>query len=246
MTLEQIKELVESAKAKKAVAEEVTNAEQTVDNIKTKVVDDTKPAEGITHTEDNKAGDAAEVAKEVEAAVDPVVDADKDGVSKNGGEDDHMEAGKIEADRKKEDNKMKDVINVTGRTYEESVAVEQELKAQLESSSKEVAALKEQIAKVNKVVKAALEVQQERYTEAVAERVTKLLNQIREEGLAIEESLVKEAEAAKKNCAKAESFAKTSLRLSNILREGLLSMKAPKKFVTFESSTRKMLKDLNA
>ena len=139
---------------------------------------------------------------------------------------------------------MKDVINVTGRTYEESVAVEQELKAQLESSSKEIAALKEQISKVNKVVKAALDVQTERYTEAVAERVTKLLNQIREEGLAIEESLVKEAEAAKKNCAKAESFAKTSLRLNKILREGLLSMKAPKKFVVYESSTRKMLKDL--
>lgn len=246
MTLQEIKALVESAKAKKAVAEEVTNAEQTVANIETKVVDDVKPADSITHTEENKAGDADEVAKEVAAAVDPVVDADKDGVSKNGGEKDTLEPGKVEAERKKEDNKMKDVINVTGRTYEESVAVEQELKAQLESSSKEVAALKEQIAKVNKVVKAALEVQQERYTEAVAERVTKLLNQIREEGLAIEESLVKEAEAAKKNCAKAESFAKTSLRLSNILREGLLSMKAPKKFVTFESSTRKMLKGLNA
>lgn len=244
MTLEQIKALVESAKAKKAVAEEVTNAEQTVANIEAKVVTDAKPADGVAHAEENKAGDAEEVAKEVEAAVEPVVDADKDGVSKNGGEADLMEPGKIEADRKKEDNKMKDVINVTGRTYEESVAVEQELKAQLESSSKEIAALKEQISKVNKVVKAALDVQTERYTEAVAERVTKLLNQIREEGLAIEESLVKEAEAAKKNCAKAESFAKTSLRLNKILREGLLSMKAPKKFVVYESSTRKMLKDL--
>lgn len=244
MTLEQIKALVESAKAKKAVAEEVTNAEQTVANIEAKVVTDAKPADGVAHAEENKAGDADEVAKEVEAAVEPVVDADKDGVSKNGGEADLMEPGKIEADRKKEDNKMKDVINVTGRTYEESVAVEQELKAQLESSSKEIAALKEQISKVNKVVKAALDVQTERYTEAVAERVTKLLNQIREEGLAIEESLVKEAEAAKKNCAKAESFAKTSLRLNKILREGLLSMKAPKKFVVYESSTRKMLKDL--
>lgn len=244
MTLEQIKALVESAKAKKAVAEEVTNAEQTVANIEAKVVTDAKPADGVAHAEENKAGDAGKVAKEVEAAVEPVVDADKDGVSKNGGEADLMEPGKIEADRKKEDNKMKDVINVTGRTYEESVAVEQELKAQLESSSKEIAALKEQISKVNKVVKAALDVQTERYTEAVAERVTKLLNQIREEGLAIEESLVKEAEAAKKNCAKAESFAKTSLRLNKILREGLLSMKAPKKFVVYESSTRKMLKDL--
>ena len=66
MKLEQIKALVESAKAKKAVAEEVTNAEQTVANIEAKVVTDAKPADGVAHAEENKAGDAGKVAKEVE------------------------------------------------------------------------------------------------------------------------------------------------------------------------------------
>ena len=120
------------AKIKKALAEsEITNAKQTLANVNVKEKD-VKAAEGMPKSELPTQKD---VEKLVANAEPTLVPADEDGVSKNGGEKDVMDNEKIEAERKKEDNAMKDVINVADRKVEENSEVQAELLKQLEEST---------------------------------------------------------------------------------------------------------------
>ena len=112
------------AKIKKALAEsEITNAKQTLANVNVKEKD-VKAAEGMPKSELPTQKDVEKVVANAEPTL---VSADKDGVSKNGGEKDVMDNEKIEAERKKEDNAMKDVINVADRKVEENSEVQPEL-----------------------------------------------------------------------------------------------------------------------
>ena len=70
-------ELIQKIRDKKEAADASAKDNFTVANIEGKEVDNVAPAAGVEHAADNKAGDAAEVAKEVAAAVDPVVPADE-------------------------------------------------------------------------------------------------------------------------------------------------------------------------
>ena len=137
----------ELLKALRESAENVKKAEDTVANIETKVVDaPVAKADGVEGL-DSELPTQKDVEKAVDAACDPLVPADKDGVSKNGGEDDRMEAGKVEAERKHEDNAAKDVINVSTRKVEEAAEVNEELLKQLREAAEREEAYKEKIAK---------------------------------------------------------------------------------------------------
>lgn len=208
---------------------EVKKAEDTI--VPATVVDEVKPAEGIKVEETPV---QAEIEKEVAAAVEPVVDADAEGVSENGGEAE-LTDDSVEAERKKEDNAAKDVINVTDRTYEEQVEVNNELVRKLAESEEKIASLTEQVAKINAMTKDALQTQKEQITEAFAKKLTAVLEQISAEGTALEESLQAEANKAKASLALAEAYGKASLKLNNILIKRMKESRVEKKMVCCES-----------
>ena len=58
-------ELIQKIRDKKEAADVEAKDNFTIENIKAKEVEDVAPAAGVEHAEENKAGDAEEVAKEV-------------------------------------------------------------------------------------------------------------------------------------------------------------------------------------
>ena len=222
-------EFIEKLQAVKE-ATEVKRAEDTVMDIKD--VEEVKSAEGMPNSE---LPTQKEVEKEVEQAVDPVVPADEDGVSKNGGEQEEVTNETIAAEKKKEDNRMKDAINVTQRTYEESAEVNTELLSKLAESEETIKSLQEKIAKINEVAKQALVSQKEEITEAFTNKLTEVLEKISAEGTKMEEELKAESAKATKSLALAEAFGKASLKLNNILIKALKESHSDKKLVCHES-----------
>ncbi len=230
------------AKIKEAMKENVlnvTNAEQTVANIEGKEVDDVKAAEGMPAAEPVN---ASEVEKYTNSAEPTLVPADEDGVSKNGGEKDVIDNEKIEAERKKEDNAMKDVINVTDRTYEENKEVQNELVAQLQEAVEKNEKLKVEMKNIQDVCKAALEAQKSQYVEYSTKKVEALIESIVKIGESMEAELNAEIERGKKNLVRVEATLKASNKLNNILREGLLASREPKKMVRYESVMKRYSK----
>ena len=138
----------------------VKKAEDTLQNIETKEVKDAKVAQGISGLNSELPTQKA-IEKEVNKDEGPVIPADKDGVSKDGGNDDRMEPGKVEAERKKEDNGMKDVINVSSRKVEESNEISNELLEQLEEATLREAEYKAKIDKIIALCEQALDDQKE-------------------------------------------------------------------------------------
>ncbi len=234
-------ELIQKIREKKEAADATAKDNFTLDNIDGREVKDVKPAEGVEHTEDNKAGDAEEVAKEVAASVDPVVPADSEGVSKNGGEKE-LTPETIESEKKKEDNAMQDVINVTDRTYEENADVQKELVSQLKEAVAANEKLKKEMVTIQEVCKAALRIQKEKYVEYSAAKTADLIESIVRIGENMEKDLCNEIERGKKNVTRLESTLKASNKLNNILREGLLATRAPKKMVRYESVMKRYSK----
>jgi hypothetical protein len=235
MTKQELIDMIRSKKEAVNATDLETKDNFTLDNIKGKEVDDVKPAEGVEHAEENKAGDSKEVAKEVESAVDPVVDADKDGVSKNGGEEE-LDEKNIEAEKAKEDKAMQDVINVTGRTYEENTEAQNELLSKLDESVKANEKLKEDMATVQALCKEALEAQKEKIAQVNARQTSELIESIIKIGESMEAELNAEIARGKKNLAKVESTLKASNKLNKILREGLIKTRQEKKLVRYESA----------
>ena len=123
---------MKASKLQESNATNVKKAEDTLQNIETKEVKDAPKADGVKGL-DSELPTQKAVEKEVAKDEGPMIPVDKDGVSKNGGESDKMEDGKVEAEKKKEDNGMKDVINVSDRNVEEAAEVHNELLAQLQS-----------------------------------------------------------------------------------------------------------------
>lgn len=231
-------ELVDLLRAKKEAAEFKDN--ESLKNVETKAIDD---------VEDVKAADVEvealpteeEVEKAVEAAVDPVVAADEEGVSKNGGEEE-LDAESVEKSNEKTKDAIQDVVNVTERTQAEQTEVQKELLAKLEESVKANEKLKEEMNNIQKVCKAALQAQKEQCQKEAAAQTEQLIEHIIQIGENMEKSLTEEVENSKKNLVKAENVLKHSNRLCNILREGLLATKAPRKMVRYESAVRKLAK----
>lgn len=241
MTKQELIDMIRSKKEAVNATDLETKDNFTLDNIDGKEVDGVKPAEGIEHAEENPAGDEKEIAKEVEAAVDPIVDADKDGVSKNGGEEE-LSATAVEAEKEKEDKAFKDVINVTGRTYEENTEAQAELLSKLDESVKANEKLKEDMATVQSLCKEALEAQKEKIAQTNAQQTADLIESIIKIGESMEAEMTAEIERGKKNLAKVESTLKASNKLNKILFEGLKATRAEKKLTRYESAQLRLRK----
>lgn len=234
-------ELIQKIRSKNESVDVEAKDNFTLDNVETKAVETVSPAADVAHAEENTAGDAAEVAKEVETAVKPVVDANEDGVSTNGGEKE-MTDKTIENEKKKEDSAMQDVINVTERTYEENKEVQNELVSQLQEAVQKNEKLKAEMKSIQDVCKAALDAQKSQYIEFSAKKMEALIESIVKIGESMEAELNAEIERGKKNLVRVESTLKASNKLNNILREGLLKTREPKKMVRYESVMKRYSK----
>jgi hypothetical protein len=220
---------------------EVKNAEDTLSNIETKVVDDVKPAEGMPHKE---LPTQAAIEKEVAKDEGPIVPADADGVSKNGGESDDLEPGKIEAERKKEDNGMKDIINVSTRKVEENAEVNNELLSQLQEAAAREEALKVKLQKVQALCEEAIKTQQADLTKTHAEEMKKVFTAVITEGKKFEAMLSESSAKNEKLYKKAQKMYESSAKLNKILLEAVKKNQPEKKMVRYQTAAARALASL--
>lgn len=221
---------------------EVKNADDTLSNIETKVVDDVKAAEGMPHEE---LPTQAAIEKEVAKDEGPIVPADKDGVSKNGGECDCLDNDKIEAERKKEDNAMKDVINVASRKVEENSEVNNELLSQLKESSDNIKALKKKIKDLTDICESALLAQEADLTKQHAAEMKKVFNAVIAEGVKFEQSLTESVTKNEKMYKKAQKMYESSAKLNRILLEAVKKSQPEKKMIRYQTAAARALSNYN-
>lgn len=224
----------EMLKMLKENALNVKNADDTIENIKTKVVTDVQKAEGVTGL-DSELPTQKAVEKYVNEDEGPIVPADKDGVSKDGGDANLMEPGKIEAERKKEDNSMKDVINVSSRKVEESAEVNNELLSQLHEAAIREQQYKAKIAKINGLCEKALKTQAEALTKEHAKEVCGIFESIIKEGEKFEKELKENAAKNKKLYSTAKKLYEGSNKLNKILLEAVKKAQPEKKMTRYST-----------
>lgn len=228
------------AKIKAALKEaEIKKAEDTVQNIETKVVDDVKPAD-VTVKETPV---AAEIEKAVANAEEPLVAADKDGVSKNGGEAE-MTKDSVEAEKKKEDNAMKDVINVAGRKVEENTEVQAELLKQLEEAASREEGYKAKIAEINTLCEEALEAQRKQLLKAHGVEMTKFFEAIVAKGEAFEAELTEAAAKNEKAYKSAKKLYESSLKMNKMLLEAVKKAQPSKAMTRYVTPARRALESV--
>lgn len=241
MTKAEILAKVSELKAKQNLSEaEVKKAEDTIANIETPVTDaPIKPAENAP-AEPKDLPTQKDVEKAVANAEDTIVPADKDGVSKNGGECDQlMTADGIEAEKKKEDKKIKDAINVGERKVEESEEVKDELLKQLEESSKREEELKAKIAEITKLCEATLQVQADDLTKAHAKEMAKIFDSVVAKAESIERDLNKSISENKKLYESAKAHYEGASRLNRILLEAVKKAQPEKKFTRYATLAKR-------
>ena len=230
------------AKIKKALAEsEITNAKQTLANVNVKEKD-VKAAEGMPKSELPTQKD---VEKLVANAKPTLVPADKDGVSKNGGEKDVMDNEKIEAERKKEDNAMKDVINVADRKVEENAEVQAELLKQLEEATAREAEYKAKIAEITRLCEEALEAQRKELTESHSKEVEAFFESIIAKGEAFEKELTEAAEKNEKAYKSAKKLYESSLRMNKMLLEAVKKAQPARNMTRYMTPAARAMASLN-
>mgnify|MGYP003552343964 CR=1 FL=1 len=228
------------AKIKAALKEaEIKKAEDTVQNIETKVVDDVKAAD-VTVKETPV---AAEIEKAVANAEEPLVAADKDGVSKNGGEAE-MTKDSVEAEKKKEDNAMKDVINVAGRKVEENTEVQAELLKQLEEAASREEGYKAKIAEINTLCEEALEAQRKQLLKAHGVEMTKFFEAIVAKGEAFEAELTEAAAKNEKAYKSAKKLYESSLKMNKMLLEAVKKAQPAKAMTRYVTPARRALESV--
>lgn len=228
------------AKIKAALKEaEIKNAEDTVQNIETKVVDDVKAAD-VTVEETPV---AAEIEKAVANAEEPLVAADKDGVSKNGGEAE-MTKDSVEAEKKKEDNAMKDVINVADRKVEENTEVQAELLKQLEEAASREEGYKAKIAEINTLCEEALEAQRKQLLKAHGVEMTKFFEAIVAKGEAFEAELTEAAAKNEKAYKSAKKLYESSLKMNKMLLEAVKKAQPAKAMTRYVTPARRALESV--
>lgn len=232
------------AKIKESMKENVlnvTDAEQTVANIDAKPVEDVKAAEGMPHEElPTQAG----VEKAVAAAEPTLVPADKDGVSKNGGEEE-LSATAIEAERKKEDNAMKDVINVADRKVEENAEVQAELLKQLEEATARDAENKAKIAEINALCEEALKVQREELIKSHSQEMEAFFEAIIAKGEAFEKELTESAEKNEKAYKSAKKLYESSLKMNKMLLEAVKKAQPARNMTRYVTPARRALESVS-
>ena len=230
------------AKIKKALAEsEITNAKQTLANVNVKEKD-VKAAEGMPKSELPTQKD---VEKVVANAKPTLVPADKDGVSKNGGEKDVMDNEKIEAERKKEDNAMKDVINVADRKVEENAEVQAELLKQLEEATAREAEYKAKIAEITRLCEEALEAQRKELTESHSKEVEAFFESIIAKGEAFEKELTEAAEKNEKAYKSAKKLYESSLKMNKMLLEAVKKAQPARNMTRYMTPAARAMASLN-
>lgn len=222
---------------------EVKKAEDTLSNIETKEVKGVEPAEGIKHL-DSELPTQAAIEKEVNKDEGPVVPADKDGVSKNGGESDDLEAGKVEAERKKEDNGMKDVINVASRKVEENSEVSNELLSQLKEANEREESMKAQIAEMKKLCEEALATQEADLVKTHAKEMKRVFEAVIAEGEKFEKSLAESSAKNEKLYKKAQKMYESSAKLNKILLEAVKKSQPEQKMVRYQTAASRAVASL--
>ena len=222
---------------------EVKKAEDTLSNIETKEVKGVEPAEGIKHL-DSELPTQAAIEKEVNKDEGPVVPADKDGVSKNGGESDDLEVGKVEAERKKEDNGMKDVINVASRKVEENSEVSNELLSQLKEANEREESMKAQIAEMKKLCEEALATQEADLVKTHAKEMKRVFEAVIAEGEKFEKSLAESSAKNEKLYKKAQKMYESSAKLNKILLEAVKKSQPEQKMVRYQTAASRAVASL--
>ena len=243
MTKEEMIAALKASKLQESNATNVKKAEDTLQNIDTKEVKDAPKADGVKGL-DSELPTQKAVEKEVAKDEGPIVPADKDGVSKNGGESDKMEDGKVEAERKKEDNGMKDVINVSDRKVEEAAEVHNELLAQLQEASAREESYKAKIAEITTLCEKALKAQAEQLTKDHAKEMNKVFENVIAEGEKMEREL---AEAATKNAKMyktAQKLYESSAKLNSILLEAVRKSVPEKKMTRYATAALRAVESL--
>ena len=219
----------------------VTNAEQTVANIEGKEVEDVKAAEGMPKSELPTQKD---VEKAVAAAEPTLVPADKDGVSKNGGEEE-LSATAIEAERKKEDNAMKDVINVADRKVEENSEVQAELLKQLEEATAREESYKAKVAEINSLCEEALKVQREELIKSHSQEMEAFFEAIIAKGEAFEKELTEAAEKNEKAYKSAKKLYESSLKMNKMLLEAVKKAQPARNMTRYMTPAARAMASLN-
>ncbi len=233
------------AKIKESMKENVTNvtdAEQTVANIDAKPVEDVKAAEGMPNSELPTQKD---VEKVVNSAEETLVPADEDGVSKNGGEKDLIDNEKVEAERKKEDNAMKDVINVADRKVEENAEVQAELLKQLEEAASREAAYKAKVAEINTLCEEALKVQREELIKSHSQEMEAFFEAIIAKGEAFEKELTEAAEKNEKAYKSAKKLYESSLKMNKMLLEAVKKAQPARNMTRYVTPARRALETVS-
>lgn len=220
----------------------VTNAEQTVANIEGKEVEDVKAAEGMPKSELPTQKDVEKVVANAEPTL---VSADKDGVSKNGGEKDVMDNEKIEAERKKEDNAMKDVINVADRKVEENSEVQAELLKQLEEATAREESYKAKVAEINSLCEEALKVQREELIKSHSQEMEAFFEAIIVKGEAFEKELTEAAEKNEKAYKSAKKLYESSLKMNKMLLEAVKKAQPARNMTRYMTPAARAMASLN-
>ena len=220
----------------------VTNAEQTVANIEGKEVEDVKAAEGMPKSELPTQKDVEKVVANAEPTL---VSADKDGVSKNGGEKDVMDNEKIEAERKKEDNAMKDVINVADRKVEENSEVQAELLKQLEEATAREESYKAKGAEINSLCEEALKVQREELIKSHSQEMEAFFEAIIAKGEAFEKELTEAAEKNEKAYKSAKKLYESSLKMNKMLLEAVKKAQPARNMTRYMTPAARAMASLN-
>lgn len=230
------------AKIKKALAEsEITNAKQTLANVNVKEKD-VKAAEGMPKSELPTQKDVEKVVANAEPTL---VSADKDGVSKNGGEKDVMDNEKIEAERKKEDNAMKDVINVADRKVEENSEVQAELLKQLEEATAREESYKAKVAEINSLCEEALKVQREELIKSHSQEMEAFFEAIIAKGEAFEKELTEAAEKNEKAYKSAKKLYESSLKMNKMLLEAVKKAQPARNMTRYMTPAARAMASLN-
>jgi hypothetical protein len=217
-------------------ANEVKKAEDTIANIDSKEVDGVNVAPGVKGL-DSELPTQKAVEKEVAKDEGPVIPVNADGISKDGGNSDKLEPGKVEAERKKEDNGMKDVLNVSSRKVEENSEVQNELLAQLKEAAAREENYKKQLVNMKKLCEDFLAKQAADLEKGHAAEMKKVFEAVIEEGKKFEDTL-KEASAKNEKMYKtAQKMYESSTKLNKILIEAVKKSQPEKKMVRTMSAT---------
>jgi len=243
MTKEEMIAALKASKLQESNAVNVKDADDTLQNIETKEVKEAPKADGIQGL-DSELPTQKDIEKEVAKDEGPIVPADKDGVSKNGGECDKMEDGKIEAERKKEDNGMKDVINVSDRKVEEAAEVHNELLGQLQEASAREEGYKAKIKEITELCEKALKAQAEDLTKEHAKEMKKVFENVVQEGEKMEKELAEAATKNEKMYKTAQRLYESSAKLNKVLLEAVKKSVPEKKMTRYTTAALRAVESL--